>query len=220
MCVILIADQKRLSPTLIRQAVNANPDGNGLAWIENRKVCFRKAVTLDDVEDLASELPLPYVFHARIATVGGVKPGLCHPFPLDGRLNPTQLVGRTPKGVLFHNGHWSAWKQYVNNPTGEYSDSRVMAELVSAFGPDVIQDHVTDSQRVVLVTPKGVTRYGAGWTEVSKGIHASNTCYLRKLDLRFKTPTTTRWDDIDIAEYDDDIDAADIAAVQRAFRLR
>lgn len=53
-----------------------------------------------------------------------------------------------------------------------------MASLVSHFGPNAISDGVGPGQRVVLVTPRGVRRFGHGWSESSKGIWASNLCWV------------------------------------------
>src|SRR5262245_53468826 len=126
MCVILVAETGRLTPRMIDLAVDRNPDGNGLAWIERKSVRFEKDLSAADVREMLDWLPLPYVFHARIATVGGVCPELCHPFPLDRRVKPLALAGWSPKGVLFHNGHWGAWKQFADpsKVIGLWSDSR------------------------------------------------------------------------------------------------
>lgn len=180
MCVILCATTTRLTDSMIERAAATNPDGNGIAWIADGAVEYRKGLLLEEVQDLAAVLPRPYVFHARIASVGGVRPELCHPFPLDRRLNPNQLRGRSGKGVLFHNGHWSDWREALAPAgPGYWSDSRAMAELVARFGPEAIPAFVPDSQRVVLLTPRGIERFGQGWTETSRGVWASNTSWLR-----------------------------------------
>lgn len=181
MCVILIAQTKRLTDAMIDDAVEANPHGNGFAWIENGAVRFEKGLSVEEAQDLAATVPLPYVFHARIATIGGVRKSLCHPFPLDRRLNPNQLSGRSTKGVLFHNGHWSDWDAFVK-PTGEghWSDSRAMAQVAAEFGAEGITTCVDESQRVVLLTTAGVERFGRGWVEYTSGRWASNQGWLNR----------------------------------------
>lgn len=179
MCVILSAEEARLTEEQVIRAIASNRDGNGFAWIDEGVVHFAKGVSPRTARRLAVTLPLPYVFHARIATVGGVRPELCHPFPLDRRLRPATLRGTSTKGVLFHNGHWSEWRDYVRPAgRGPWSDSRGMAQLVSEFGPDAIDLVVPDHQKVVLLTRQGVTRYGVGWSEVEPGIWASNRHWL------------------------------------------
>ncbi len=181
MCVILVSDTQRLTDRMLKDAVDANPDGNGFAWIDGKAVRFEKGITLDRAGELAATVRLPYIFHARIATVGRAEPALCHPFPLDRRLNATQLVGRSTRGVLFHNGTWADWRRHVTpSADGPWSDSRAMADMVAEFGADALDTTVGDSQRVVLLTPGGVRCYGAGWRETSAGIFASNTWWCRR----------------------------------------
>lgn len=182
MCVILIAQTRRLSDGLLADAVRANEDGNGLAWMDGSAVRFEKDITLDRAQELAATVPMPYVFHARIATIGGIRPELCHPFALDTRVRPTTLRGRCAKGVLFHNGHWSGWRdhfQAMPAETGPWSDSRAMATLVADLGSDAIGEFVGDGQRVVLLTRAGVERFGIGWTQIRPGIFASNQNFCR-----------------------------------------
>jgi hypothetical protein len=143
-----------------------------------------------------NRLPLPFVFHARIATIGGVRAELCHPFPLDLRLRATRLDGMSRKGVLFHNGHWPDWQRFVTpapNDRSPWSDSRAMALIAGKYGADVIEEIVPDSQRVVLFTPDGVRRLGAGWTETRRGVFASNQHWTRC--LRVRGPLQLRFDE-------------------------
>jgi len=180
MCVILIADEKRLTKRMVELAMDANPDGNGFAWREKGAVCFEKGLSEADAVDFARHLPLPYIFHARIATVGGVRPELCHPFPIDGRVKPTALAGRSRRGVLFHNGTWWKWRDYVEQGDEPWSDSRAMAALVNLYDAEAISEVVDEhANRVVLMTPTDIRRFGRGWSKPHAGIWASNTYYLR-----------------------------------------
>jgi len=180
MCVILIAEEKRLTKKVVEAAIAANPDGNGFAYIDKGAVVFTKGVSDEDAIVLARTLPMPYVFHARIATVGGICPELCHPFAIDGRVKPGALDGRSRRGVLFHNGTWWKWRDFVEQGDGAWSDSRAMATMVSAYGADTIEECVNEDQnRVVLFTPKGIQRFGRGWSQPVEGVWASNTHFLR-----------------------------------------
>jgi hypothetical protein len=178
MCVILIAEDRPLTEAMVDRPMAANRDGNGLAWIDANTVHFARGLSAPAVRRLVVDLPLPYVFHARIATVGGVRRDLCHPFPLDRRLRPGTLRGTSSRGVLFHNGHWSEWRDYEDaSGPGAWSDSRAMARLVSRFGHDVLAHVVPTTQRVALLTRDGVERFGDGWYPPEDGIWASNRAW-------------------------------------------
>jgi predicted glutamine amidotransferase len=182
MCVILIARSKPLTRTLVNAAMDANPHGNGFAWIEKRgkkrTVRFEKGLTRNEVNKFSLKLPLPYVFHARIASVGGVHVRLTHPFPVAPRREQLKISGASRKGVLFHNGTWMEWKQFYEGPVEElWSDSRAMADLIHKHGEQMLYA-IPDTQKIVRVTTTGVEAYGTGWSEVAKGVEASNRYFL------------------------------------------
>lgn len=178
MCVILISDERRMSDALIASAVDANPDGNGFAWIDRGVVRFEKAITVDRAQELAATVALPYIFHARIATIGAVGPDLCHPFPFDRRGNRRR--GTTTAGVLFHNGTWSAWEEWIDREAGPWSDSLAMARHLATFGDEYFDRIVPSTQRVALIRPSGITVSGLGWSHVRPGIRASNRYFDRE----------------------------------------
>ena len=180
MCVILIAQESRLDASTIRDAVEANPDGNGFAWIQGGQVHWRKGITVKTAIKLADTKPLPYIFHARIATFGATCAALCHPFPITKRRKQTATIGSSKRGVVFHNGSWSEWDEYVNHPRGEthWSDSRAMADMVFADGDEALE-LIPGSQRVAMMTPTDILFQGTGWTTLRAGIKASNTHFVR-----------------------------------------
>ena len=179
MCVILITGTKRLTGNAIRAAIASNPDGNGFAWIERQKVHWKKGITANEAIILANTKPLPYVFHARIATVGRPCDALCHPFPVEARDKQTATAGSSRKGVVFHNGSWRDWFDNIDTSnSGPWSDSRAMADLVYAGGARAL-DAIPDSQRIVMMMPESVEYRGDGWTELPDGTLASNTNFLR-----------------------------------------
>lgn len=188
MCVILVAEKRRLSAQIIGSAIEFNPHGNGLAWIESGKVRWAKDLTEEEVVKLAATLPLPYVFHARWATKGPKGPSLCHPFPLRKEATGFETKGVETRGVLFHNGTWEgaedALEQVAERDdiflSGPWSDSRAMSVIAAARGLKAL-DLVPLSQRIAVLTPKGVQTKGWGWSYIGKGkgIYASNTRFLQ-----------------------------------------
>lgn len=181
MCVIMIASKTRPTEEMVERAFNSNKDGAGIAWKEkDRKgeleVVYEKGIMeLPRIAELCAKLPLPYVAHFRVASVGGVKAGLTHPFPItaDVRLD---LKGRTKGGVLFHNGHWGPWNEkaldaaiHSNNviPAGsEWSDSRAMAWMTHIYGAGFME--LLTSQKGVIMTPDDFDVFtGNGWDKIN-----------------------------------------------------
>jgi hypothetical protein len=185
MCVILIAESRRLSNTLIDAAVQANPDGNGFAWINDDVVVFEKGITVARVKELARSVPMPYVFHARIATVGGKIPELCHPFTLNPKSNALATRGKSKAGVLFHNGHWHDWEEYVDVDKTAWSDTRAMAAIVKEYDVEALYSVVPLTQKTVVMTPEKVHIRG-NWIHILNGVRASNGWFLRE-----RVPSTT-----------------------------
>lgn len=176
MCVIMLASAVRPTEEMITRAWDHNKDGAGIAWREKDEVVWQKGVMkLDEIQELCLKTPLPYVAHFRVASVGGVKDTLTHPFQvsLEARLD---LKGRTKGAVLFHNGHWSQWNDklidaiiHSNNqaPEGsDWSDSRAMAWMVKVYGAGFME--LLTTQKGVLMTPKKFNVFtGNGWDKIN-----------------------------------------------------
>jgi hypothetical protein len=179
MCVILVADKgERPTTEQIVAAAAANPHGIGMAWIEGGEVRWSKDVPLSGALRAAKELPLPFVMHFRIASAGGVKPELCHPFPIEA-MPRTDMEG-TAKQVLFHNGHVPGWESWFaesfpkGRPAGSWSDSRLMARKAwFGFDPEKLK-----GQRTARLAASGKVRTtGEGWIEAG-GVRWSNGYWL------------------------------------------
>lgn len=155
MCVIFVAEKQRPTAHMVQKAWDWNPDGGGAAWREpaangdGMDVVWRKGIEnttdrhgVDVMQELAETLPLPFVLHFRIASSGGIRPSLTHPFPVT-KASINTLRGRTKDYVLFHNGDWKGWMDLVRAsaihsntgiPRGKWSDTRAMAWLCSIYG--------------------------------------------------------------------------------------
>lgn len=190
MCVILSAEKERPTRAEMEQAAAKNPDGAGIAWIENGTVRFKKVGPGHDAEimDLAETVPMPYVAHFRITSVGETRPELSHPFPL----RHTQALatsGKATNGVLFQNGTWREWKQHLlaaaastGEPVGDgpLSDTRAITYLATTLGLGILET-IPDHNRIAVVTKNGVRRYGAGWSEYAPGLWVSNTLWVPRV---------------------------------------
>ena len=182
MCVILVADTERIPEDTLNKAARLNGEGNGVAWREDGCVHWAKGISLPEVHKFAKRLPLPYIVHFRIATIGEKIPAMCHPFPVDAQAS-VATTGKTQGSVLFHNGTWHCWrdkvieaaiKLSVKLPAGKWSDSRGLAWLTSYYNFLEVVD-----QKTAVLSPTELDLYGVGWEAIgeSQGILASNRLF-------------------------------------------
>jgi hypothetical protein len=173
---------------MLDSAEALNKDGGGFSWIDSAKGTVRwekgmhvtSQFIMDTIE--RENVQLPIIIHFRIATHGGVNNELCHPFAVSAENNEDlEPTGQDTEGVLFHNGVWSDWnsvamKVLLNDketklPSGNFSDSRMMAWLIRHLGNNYLQ---LIDEKVALMTPNGIIRYGKGWSMEGK-VDCSNT---------------------------------------------
>ncbi len=188
MCVVLAVPEGSpdISAEEWTQASVTNNDGYGVAWLQDGLVHFRKMLTakVGTLENWRP--PKPYVMHFRLATIGAEEAGMCHPFIVS---NNSKLVSRgRAREVLFHNGHWSDWNEWLaltysgkgRLPAGEYSDSRAMAMMVGHYGAQILDiSGAAWSQKIMLFNQRGeLTIYGQGWEHNDDGTIRSNTTHL------------------------------------------
>lgn len=202
MCVIALVEEndKRMRPTeeMVRKMYQRNHYGGGIAYREENKegrvaVKWKKGLDLDEMLDANRRLPFPYVLHFRIPSTGTpLRSGMCHPFPLDPRVQ-LDLSGTTLNGVLFHNGYWTSWKHTVQDaaiksgkkiPTDSWSDSRGLAWMAHNFGLGILE---LIDEKVVAFGPDFVEVYGNGWEKVD-GVWVSNKLWTSEVLKDEKKP--------------------------------
>lgn len=173
MCVIAIAETDRPTDDMIEKMYAQNDQGAGIAWREDGYVKWEKGLDLEAVKKLCKEVPMPYIAHFRIASYGGKRESLCHPFPIDKKV-PLNLKGRTKGHVLFHNGHWAKWRETMLDtvvasntpvPSGKWSDTRAMAFTASVYGIGVLE---LIDEKAVAFGPETCDLSGSGWAIVDK----------------------------------------------------
>lgn len=188
MCVITVVQTRRPSEDELTKMALTNGDGCGIAYRTKHgdiftpsedplnvadEVMWEKGLSLEELIPLAARVPLPYVLHFRIASCGGKEKEMTHPFPLTRDVN-LDLVGHTKGFVLFHNGHWGAWKDKgldgaihnkIRVPAGTWSDTRVMAWLAFLHGPKILE---FIDEKVILFGPKTIEIFHPdGWFRVN-----------------------------------------------------
>lgn len=180
MCVIITTPNRGFRPSLrqLELCELANGHGSGLAWLDGDTVEYRKSLDASEISRRLAEIHGPAIVHFRIASVGGVTPELCHPFPVTHRAE-LRSRGRA-RSVLFHNGTWSEHRAAAAHfglafPKREpVSDTRVAASLVARFGFDWLQR--ADHCRWALLSRDGIRRIGH-WQKLG-GCHYSNTYWM------------------------------------------
>lgn len=180
MCVaITLEPGAKLLLDELEKMNRANADGVGVAWAWQGVVYWSKTTTVDpkEVMDLIDGWNnCPRLVHFRLATAGGTKPELCHPFEISDRANCA------PEGqgkrIMIHNGHWSRWSEIAKllddegllPDKGPWSDSR-LAAFLAAQDPDWL---VALGGRVGLLDSSGNIQRLGDWTQLREGIYVSN----------------------------------------------
>lgn len=190
MCVIAVIEAEEQRPTekMVRDMWFQNPSGGGVAWREidgegEPFVIWQKGLNLPQMLDHAKDLPVPFVLHFRIPSVGVTDKELTHPFPLSDDVE-LDLTGAAHQ-VLFHNGTWNKWKteldymvglSRIKLPPGHYSDSRAMAFLAHHFGTGYL-DQI--DEKIVVFGAEEIEYYGRGWSLTDNDLCVSNTYWER-----------------------------------------
>lgn len=177
MCVIAICENAKGRPTeeALEAMWDANSDGAGIAWQEKKRVRFKKGLGWEEVRDLALTVPVPFVVHFRISSVGPVTGALTHPFPINASASLEQ--NGTAERVLFHNGTWTDWQKEgrlavfnsgAKLPTGRWSDTRMMALIAHYYGEGILD---LIGEKVVTFGAGGlkdINVYGRPWSIFNK----------------------------------------------------
>src|SRR5688572_7373629 len=167
MCVIIVCENDHPSSEMIEKMWKQNPHGAGAAWKADGKLHWKKGLSLEEVTELSPTLPLPYVMHFRLASVGGIDRKLTHPYTIDEFDNGLSLEGSTTGSLLFHNGHWGIWKDAVLAaapvfgqpiPSGKWTDTRAMAWLTKLYGEGYLD---LMGEKTIIMRPEGMRVIGS-----------------------------------------------------------
>lgn len=109
MCIIICKPEGVDFPSLeiLETCEIANPDGAGIAYIENEKVVIKKDFkSAFDLHSFTNGLSTkaPAIIHFRIATSGKVDMGNRHPFPLSPVLSDLRALNITTDMAMAHHG--------------------------------------------------------------------------------------------------------------------
>jgi hypothetical protein len=166
MCVIAVSPTgEKVSRETFRRMWATNDDGFGMMYRSREGVGVVKGLLdMEEAWEQYAMLPegVPHVLHFRLATHGGVRPELTHPFVVSED-SPLVQVGTFERPVLAHNGVWSLHnlKQKELRLKGPVSDTRVLAAWLGKLTKErplreALSKHyyeIVSAGRVVVVDP-------------------------------------------------------------------
>jgi|DEB0MinimDraft_6_1074348.scaffolds.fasta_scaffold01229_18 hypothetical protein len=206
MCIAIYQDAgSTLTEQEIRNSWNANPDGGGLAYIDDcGKVCTFKSMKLkglleeyERVVDMHGQHS-PMLVHFRIATHGTVNEYNCHPFMVNKNI------------AMIHNGVIPV----LIDKKDKRSDTRVFTEeylpklpkgwLDDDYLFDMVQEYIGHSKLVFLSTENRDRAYIANehmghWNPV-KTIWFSNKSYCSVSSMFSKYNPNAKWQQPSMAD--------------------
>lgn len=184
MCVILVCPENvRPKPEVLYACHEANPHGAGIAWRESGRVRWKKNLGPGKLASMLPKLEGEVVIHFRWASVGGIDPRLCHPFPVTLKSN-VSLTGMA-ETVLFHNGTWGGHEDALKRlaqvrneplPGKPMSDTRAAALVAHTTGPEALERL---PGRWVWMSAAETRLFGP-WEEWG-GMQVSNTFFVPRL---------------------------------------
>jgi hypothetical protein len=166
MCVIGVSPLgEKVSRDVFERMWRSNDDGFGMMYRARGGVGVVKGLhDEEEAWEVYSQLPegVPHVLHFRLATHGGVRPELTHPFVVSEE-SPLIERGVVAGPVLAHNGIWNLYaaKQRELGLDGPVSDSRVLAAWLGRLARErplreVLEENyyeIVSAGRVVVVDP-------------------------------------------------------------------
>ena len=194
MCVAIVCNKGSKLPgyDTLSDCWESNPHGAGFAYrMPNGKVHILKGfMTFKEFYD-AWERHLPemddtdVLVHFRIATHGGVYPGMCHPFPVSNKADKLKATDLITDQAMVHNGIIS-----IVPRAKDWSDSAEFAAMLKERRSWMGRNRLPDLQayksvlgernKVAVLGSTGIETYGT-WSEY-------NGCLYSNLFWQFQEP--------------------------------
>ena len=149
MCVICVKKKGVRMPTLseIRSMWERNPDGAGFMYARDGQIHIEKGFM--KLDDLIAALNLagitsrdPLVLHFRIATQGGIRPEMCHPFPVSKDQADLTALKIDAKIGIAHNG-------IIQRCTFDRSESSDTALFIARYVSEIIRNPSDTTKRAL-----------------------------------------------------------------------
>ena len=199
MCIIAIKPLgvSPLPEDIIQTCFIYNSDGAGFAVHQPglKDVLIRKGfmdvdALLEALDDEEISTADTVVYHFRLATSGGVRPGLCHPFPVSCKAKDLYATEIYCKEAFAHNG------VFHGLGTRRMSDTQMyIRDTLSWYFPDVASnlknvESDTIGSRTVTLDHNGKLYLTGNWI-IDNGYIYSNDGYCRRVfaDLELEIAT-------------------------------
>lgn len=177
-----------------KECFKSNHHGAGFAWHSGGTNNYVKGFMDEEKAwEVYVNIPVPHIAHFRLASAGGVNENLTHPFRVT-QDSPISLEYSGDDELLFHNGTITDWKLMLFSlclnlghlPSGEMSDTRVMAMAMAQMGDDALA-FASASKFALLGVDGTITRYGewqenAGNWYTNSGYKSSPRTYINYSD--------------------------------------
>lgn len=174
MCVIIVKKQPgKLDPSIAAQALAYNPHGFGIQTLDDGNV-YRTMDIAEAQDWLQSERP--YVFHARLTTVGETNLENCHPVQVNehnwlfhnGTVATPHTWDKTKSDTRFvadtlRKTPWQSWKDILSLTDSRFAYTRITKAgkvYVNRVGEWHEKDGVLYSKPNVIDCPHLVAVYG------------------------------------------------------------
>lgn len=176
MCIAIIKTNGAKMPSMktLQNCWDSNPHGAGISVLRGDGVHTMKGLMTFSAFTVAlntlniSDEEACFI-HFRIATSGGVTPGMTHPFALDGRVSEIATISDS---VLMHNG-------IIPVPLmGQLSDTATLAMWIQSYGleDELVQHYLNSGHSKFAVLSTVETTIWGEWIE-EDGVHYSNNGY-------------------------------------------
>lgn len=193
MCIIIYKPVGRHLPpySTLKRCWDNNPHGAGFMYPYNGSVVIKKGfmewqdfviAIENELEQIETE-SIPFAIHFRIATHGGIKQNVCHPFPVTNSLKKMGNTVNLSNVGFMHNGILEGlYTEQGKSDTMSFTLnvlhplSALCADLLTDPNANRILASSTQDCRFLLFNGSGaVKRYGT-WKE-SEGIYYSNDSF-------------------------------------------
>tara|TARA_R100001126_G_scaffold35060_1_gene19588 strand:+ start:3363 stop:4220 length:858 start_codon:yes stop_codon:yes gene_type:complete len=205
MCIAIIKPKGKDIPSkeYIENSFDNNPDGGGYAVKRNGYIKYAKGYF--DVDEYYKVLQENIrkedeaLIHMRITTHGGTSKECCHPFPITNSYKKMRKTEGKTDRILIHNGVLGG--KFGDEAKEGVSDTMVLTKYIdearfSNYGKgfkSIMNTVVSGSNKVAILTNKGITMIGSGWTNASDGNWYSNSTYSYGCNMGYYNRGFNNW---------------------------
>lgn len=200
MCIIYTSDNPTSRPSLaeLDLGYSRNSDGVGVAWMQDNRLHFKKALKwrAGDLHDFVKTLPAQVLIHLRFTSVGETSDEMCHPYPVTTSGALLSATEGRPESLLMHNGTLEGfdWRALLLTtpldklPPGPWNDSKALAYAIASHKNERLLDMHEEDSKFVIMRADGSQTFWGYWHKVRHGLWTSQS--LEALRPKYTAPVT------------------------------